>query len=455
MSASDVAGLLSRCLRAAGVTRAFRAPGHQLPAPAGIEVVDVPDPVLAGLLADADGRLARSPSARPGLALLEGSRIRLSSEPGEEVLAHPVLDPFQLPGAVAGWTVGQVHAALELELDLDRSAPAPTDVEPLTFTPADDRLVTLSPSLATMDTVIVVGSGVVRDGQVPGVAEAARRTGARVVAAPGALGVLPLDDPAWRGVVGLQERDTALSGLKGAELVIVAGLDPGEALGVVAGGAQVLEVEPWHLGLMAHRWPDPDTDHQAGPGRGAGGGDLVAGLRAIAASGRASSALPLHPVRAVADLADVLGPEELVVADPGPAGLWLQRGVVGRPAGSIVVPSFPVHGFAAAAALVAGLDGRPAVAVATSPTDPSTDAVLDLAASLGVTLVCEVWGAEASWASAAEHRERLVGARHEGGVQRLAVPVDLAATRQLVELAGPVVAWTGGPAADAEPGSFS
>ena len=72
MSGETLAGLLSRCLRAAGVTRAFRAPGHVLPSPAGIEIIDVPDAALAGLLADADGRLARSPSARPGLALLDG-----------------------------------------------------------------------------------------------------------------------------------------------------------------------------------------------------------------------------------------------------------------------------------------------------------------------------------------------------------------------------------------------
>ena len=117
-----------------------------------------------------------------------------------------------------------------------------------------------------------------------------------------------------------------------------------------------------------------------------------------------------------------------------------------RSAGTVVVPAFPVHGFAAAAALVAGLDGRPAVAVVTSPTDLATEALLDLAASLGVTVICEVWGADAAWTSASEHRERLVGARHEGGVQRLAVPVDLAATRELVELAGPVSAWTGGAA---------
>jgi hypothetical protein len=449
MNGESVAGLLSRCLRAAGVTRAFRAPGHTLPAPAGIEVVDVPTAELAALLADADGRLSRAPSARPGLALLDGRRIRLSSEPGEEVLAHPLLDATQLPGAVAGWTVGQVHAALELDLDLDVFAPAPDGLEPLTFSPVDDRLLALSPSMASLDIVIVVGSGVIRDAQVPGVAEVVRRTGARLVAAPGALGVVPLDDPAWRGVIGLQVADVAMAGLEGAELVIVAGLDPAEALGVLSDELQVLEVEPWHLGLLASRWPDPEPDANGSTvGRA-----LVDGVAALAAAGRASTSLPLHPVRVVADLADVLDPEELLLADPGPAALWLLRGVVARPAGSVVVPSFPVHGFAAAAALVAGLDGRPAVAVVTSPTDPVTDALLDLAASLGVTLICEVWGAEASWASASEHRERLIGARHEGGVQRLGVPVDLTATRQLVELAGPVHAWTGGPVDEA--GSFT
>ena len=233
------------------------------------------------------------------------------------------------------------------------------------------------------------------------------------------------------------------------DLVIVAGLDPAEALGVLSDDVQVLEVEPWHLGLLAARWPDPDPEaHDPSQGRA-----LVEGVAEVAAAGRAHTGLPLHPVRAVADLAEVLASEELVVADPGPAALWLQRGVVARPAGSVVVPSFPVHGFAAAAALVAGLDGRPAVAVVTSPTDPATDALLDLAATLGVTLVCEVWGADASWASPSEHRERLIGARHEGGVQRLGVPVDLAATRELIDLAGPVQAWTGEPVE--EPGSFS
>jgi hypothetical protein len=446
---SDLAGLLAACLRAAGATRAFRAAGHALPPLPGLEVVDVAEPELAVLLADADGHLARAPSPRPGVALLPGARLRLSSQPGAPSLVQRITEAEVLAPVVAGWSLGEVHAALDLELELDLRAPVPPGVDALTLTATEARLVRLSEGLAELDTVILVGPGVVRAGEVAGVAEAARHTGAPVVATAGALGVLPLTDPAWRGVVGLQARDGALAGLDASELVVAAGLDAADA-GVLPADAQVLEVEPWHLGLMAHHWSPPDRSARA-PRR-----ELVDGLAAVAAAGAGDERVPLHPVRALADLAGVLGPDALVVADPGPVGLWLGRGVVARPPGTAVVPSLAVRGFAAAAALVAGLDGRPAAAVVAAPSDPATDALLDLAAALGVAVVCEVWGEDATWSGPAEHRERLVGARHEGGVQRLSVPVDWAPTEELVALAGPVVAWpaaeAGGPADGPAPG---
>ncbi len=434
--------LLAACLRATGATRAFRAPGHSLPAPDGIALVDVPSAEIAVLLADADGRLATAPALHPGLALLPGRRVRIGDQPGEQVIPHEVDDVESLPAAVAGWTLGEVHAAVELDILVDLEEPAPVDVQALTLATTTDQLTRLSPSLAELRLVLLIGPGVVRAGEVAGVAEAARHTGAPVVATFGAAGVLPLDDPAWRGVVGLQADDAGLAGLAGVELVVAAGVDPVEALSVIPDGAQVLDVEPWHLGLMAHHWPDSD-----GSGRLTGGA-LVEELAALASSALAATSVPLHPVRAVADLAEVLEGGALVAADPGPAGLWLARGLVERPAGSTVVPARPVHGFGVAAAMVAALDGRPAVAVVTAPTDPATEALLDLAAALDLTVVCEVWGADAAWDGASEHRERLVGALHEGGVQRLGVPVDLAATRDLVELAGPVQAWTTASAED-------
>ena len=223
---------------------------------------------LAVLLADAEGRLAVSPSSRPGVALLPGRRLRLSSSPGEEVLAQPVFDPDALPGAIAGWTLDAVHAAVELDIELEFDAPAPPGLEPLALDASATPLVRLSPSMAELSIVLVVGPGVVRAGQVDGVAEAARATGARVVATAGALGVLPLDDPAWRGVVGLQADDRRLAGLDDADLVIVSGVDPAEATDVVPPDAQVLEVEPWHLGLMAYTWTEPSAASQAASAEG-------------------------------------------------------------------------------------------------------------------------------------------------------------------------------------------
>ncbi|CAB4615097.1 unannotated protein [freshwater metagenome] len=432
---TTVAGLYSRCLRAAGVVRAFAAPGHGLPRPDGIRIIDVASAELAVLLADADGRLSVAPDARPGLALLPGPRIRLGSQPGE------VCDPWELdeidalPAAIAGWSFGQVHASVEIELLLDFDAPVRADLEPITFNPGD-QLMRLSPSLAPFDTFIVVGPGVVRDGQAAGVLEAAERIGAGVVCTPGAFGVMPIDHPLWRGVVGLQADDAGLAGLSGAELVIIAGIDSAEIGSVIPVDAQVLEVEPWHLGLMAHHWPEPDSgqDHPVGSA-------LVDALATLAGKGRNNDSVPLHPVRAVMDVIEVLGPEAMVAVDPGPAALWMGRGLVAAPAGQLVIPGLPVKGFAVAAALVAGLDGRPALAIATAPTDPCTDELLDLAAGLDVAIVLEVWGAEAAWEQSSDHRAGLVGAMREGGISVLAAPVDFGTTAELLDIAGPVDAW--------------
>ena len=395
---------------------------------------------LAALLADADGRLSRAPDVRPGLALLPGPRIRLGSQPGE------VCDPWELdeidalPAAIAGWSFGQVHASVEIELLLDFDAPVRADLEPITFNPGD-QLMRLSPSLAPFDTVIVVGPGVVRDGQAAGVLEAAERTGAGIVCTLGAFGVMPIDHPLWRGVVGLQTGDAELSGVSAAELVIIAGIDSAEIGSVIPSDAQILEVEPWHLGLMAHHWPEPEPRQDR-----AAGSALVAALAALVGKGRNDDSVPMHPVRAVMDVVEVLGPDALVAVDPGPAALWMARGLVAAPVGQIVIPGLPVKGFAVAAALIAGLDGRPALAIATAPTDSHTDELLDLAASLDVAIVLEVWGAEAAWEQSSDHRAGLVGAMREGGISVLAAPVDFDATAELRDIAGTVDAWM--PATD-------
>ena len=425
----SVADLLARCLRAEGVRRAFRADGSEVPDLAGIEVLDVGEPALAAVLADADGRLPGPGGPGAGVALLPGRRVRISSQPGRAVAPQPVLDASSLVLAVGGWDLGEVHAAVELDLDLDLRQPVPEGVEPLALDLSGTDLVTLSPQLAELPTAVVVGPGVVRDGQVAGVAELARLTGAGVAATWGALGVLPLDHPAWLGTIGLQAGDVALSGVDRAQLLIVSGLDEPEAAAAVPSSGQVLVVEPWHLGLMAMRWPEPQ--HRPS------GSELTAGLARLASDAAAGGG-PASPWRAARDVVGAVGPDGVVAADAGPVGLWLARGVVPCRPGGVVAPALACRGFAAASALVGGLDDRHVVGVTTGPTDPSTDALVDLAGRLGTRLVLEVWGDDADPEGLGEQRSAaLAGA----GPARLGVPVELTETLRLVELAGEVVAW--------------
>ena len=265
VSGSDLAGLFSRCLRAAGVTRAFRAPGHELPAPAGIDVIDVPAAELAVLLADADGRLAGAPAPRPGLALLPGRRIRLSSQPGEEVLAQPAPRTVGAAGRGRGLD-GRSRARrprARPRCRPRRSGGRPGAARlrarrrPAGHALPEPRFARHRDRRRPWRRARRPGPGCRRGGpHAPARASSPRS---------GRSGHCALDDPAWRGVVGLQVADGAMAGLEGAELVVVAGLDPAETVGVVPDDAQVLEVEPWHLGLMAHRWPEPGAGWR-GPG---------------------------------------------------------------------------------------------------------------------------------------------------------------------------------------------
>ena len=226
------------------------------------------------------------------------------------------------------------------------------------------------------------------------------------------------DDVHHYGTMGLQAGDVELSGLAAAELVIASGLDPDElAPERWAGQVQVIEVEPWQLSSLAHHWPDPPPVDGPPP--------LYTLLRDALADRYASSEVPLAPARAAADLAVARPAGGVVLADPGPAGLWVARAYPTSEPGSVVVPGAFVRGFAAAAALVADLSGRPSVAVTTDPLDETSQAVLELARSLGRSVVLEVWGGDGELTRAEDHVEVLAEALGRPGVHRLDVPVAL------------------------------
>jgi hypothetical protein len=416
--------LLSECLRLLGARRVFGV----APIP-GLEHVPVADPALARLLADADGRLGPG----PGVAWLPDQALRLSSQPGVEIDPWVVDDPARLAAAVATWTVGEVHAASEYRLALDLDAPAPTDAEAVQFdTPVE--MYSLNPSLADLRTVVLAGPGVVRQGQVTALQAFAAQAGVGVLNTWGAKGVFRWDSPHHLGTGGLQERDFELAGVPDAELVIAVGIDEDESARARFEFGHVLDVQPESLAALAFGWAPPTRE----PERPA----LYRELSAALGPHYTSDDVPLRPARAAGDLSAALPAGALVVADPGPAGLWVARAFPTTEPGSVVVPATVAPGFSAAAALVAALDGRPAIAVTTDPVDRETELVLDLARALDLPIALEVWGADAPLASPAARVDALAAVlATPRGVTVLPVPVDFSHTRTLVEVAGPVVAW--------------
>ncbi len=430
MSATDqtVGELLGRCLQAAGATRVFGAPSEGITGIPGLPHVRVDEPELAALFAAAAGRLGTG----PGVALLPGRRLLLSSAPGVPADRFVLDDVEALPFTIASWTAGYVHVATELVIDLDLGSPVGAGVGPVRLEPGG-RPISLDPALANEELVVLAGPGVLRCGAVASLAGLARDLGVGVVNTWGAKGVFRWDSPHHHGTAGLQARDFELAGVTRAGLVIAVGLDPLEAPRSRWEGPTVLEVEPWQLDSLALRWPTP-ADVPPVPA-------LYRELSAALGPLYTAEQVPLTPARAAADLAASRPAGTVVVADPGLAGLWVARAFPTTEAGSVVVPATVAPGFAAAAGVVASLDGRPSVAVTTSPTDDRTVAVLELAERWGAQVVLEVWGGDGDELTAEERVNRTVEALRSRRVSQLPVVVDFSFTDVLTEIAGPIVAW--------------
>jgi Thiamine pyrophosphate enzyme, central domain len=416
-----VADLLAAGLAALGVERVV---GEPVP---GITSVQVADAALADLLADVDGRLGRLGASWHDRVL------RVTSRPGAD--PEPlVVDSAEALAAGLARTVGQqVPDAFALRVDLALDQPVSQGVEPLAAIARVDGL-RLSPSLGP-DVGVVVGPGVVRAGAVGHLQRFAAQTGWSVVNTWGAKGVFAWDSTFHGGTAGLQARDFELAGLTSVPLVVALGVDPDEWPPGGAGDAQRLDLHPTHLALAAEGWDPPVTD----PRRPA----LYTELAALLAPAYESPAVPLHPARASGDLAGLRPEGGVVVADPGPAGLWVARTFRTVEPGSVLVPATRAPGTATAAAVLGGLGGRPALAVTTWPLDPTTVALLDLARQLELTVTVEAWGGEAELSRPEDRVTSTAAALARPGVDVIPVPVDFTATADLVAVAGEVVAWTG------------
>jgi acetolactate synthase-1/2/3 large subunit len=443
------AELLVRCLEREGVRYVFGVPGEETLevndalARSSVTFVPVRHEQAAAFMADVWGRLTGTagvclatlgPGAtnlatgvadanldRAPVVAVTGQLARdlLHKESHQYVDVVEVFRPFTKwnarvqTGAVVAEAVrkafkraqeekpGACH--LELPEDVARGA---AEGEPLAADrprrPSPDR-----PSLARAADVlnraerplILAGNGVIRGQASPELTALAERARIPVVTTFMAKGAIPADHPLARGTVGLASDDPDRLGFTHADVVLAVGYDPveyGPAHWNPSGRRRIVHVDFTAAEVDARYQPEVEVVADVREAL-----ELLVPLVAVRPdrpmpprpsddARRLDDAFPLLPQRIVADLAAVLGPDDLVISDVGAHKLWVAKRFPARRPNTVIVS----NGFAAMGIGVPG-------AIAAKLADPQRRVVtvtgdgavmmnvqeLETAVRLGVTFV--------------------------------------------------------------------
>src|SRR5215203_4175120 len=226
-----------------------------------------------------------------------------------------------------------------IELPEDVMA-TPVDAQPL---PARSNLRSPEPSAqellsavavirSAINPVVLAGNGVARVGAAPALREFARATGIGVAETFMGKGLLDFEDPRSLGTVGLQSRDYALAGFEDADVVITVGYDlvehspsnwnPKRDKKIVCIDTDSVEVDEHFMtevdlvGDLYHilsRLAEElrEAPHDAGSSRL---NDIILGRFE---SAKDDDAFPMQPPRALWDIRQALGREDLLISDVG------------------------------------------------------------------------------------------------------------------------------------------
>jgi acetolactate synthase-1/2/3 large subunit len=188
--------------------------------------------------------------------------------------------------------------------------------------------------------VALAGNGVVRAGGAPALREFCRATGISVAETFMGKGLLDYTDPKALGTVGLQSSDYALAGFDDADVVIAVGYDlvehspehwnPRKDKKIVVIDSEPAEIDEYFtpevelIGDIYHvltRLAEEcrDVPHSGGSPRLR---DLV--LRRLEQA-RHDDAFPMQPPRALWEIRQALGREDILVSDVGLHKLWIGR----------------------------------------------------------------------------------------------------------------------------------
>jgi thiamine pyrophosphate-dependent acetolactate synthase large subunit-like protein len=285
--------------------------------------------------------------------------------------------------------------------------------------------------------VVLAGPGVVQAGPdaVAGLRAFAAAANIGVANTWGAKGLFAWDSPYHLGTCGLQARDFELLGFGDVELIITTGIDIDESPPARYALAPTVDVPPQDLHALARVVTVNESPIRPSA--------LYERIAAIVQPGYEATGVPLHPARAVADARAALPAGGRVSAEPGPVGLWMARAFPTTELGSVFVPAQRAPGVGLARACEDARAGRVAIAMTHAPLAGETQRSLDECARDDIALAVIVWDDAAPRLAVDAYRAAIATALGTQGVTRIDVPVDLTVTRELIAIAGPVVAWGG------------
>jgi acetolactate synthase-1/2/3 large subunit len=188
--------------------------------------------------------------------------------------------------------------------------------------------------------VALCGNGVIRAGAAPALREFSRATGIAVAETFMGKGALDYADPRALGTVGLQSRDYALAGFEDADVVIAIGYDlvehapkhwnPRRDKKIVVVDSELAEIDEFFtpevelVGDIYHvitRLAEEcrDVPHSGGSQRLR---EIVLGRFEAA---RDDDAFPVQPPRALWEIRQALGRNDMLISDVGLHKLWIGR----------------------------------------------------------------------------------------------------------------------------------
>jgi acetolactate synthase-1/2/3 large subunit len=188
--------------------------------------------------------------------------------------------------------------------------------------------------------IVLAGNGVARTGAAPALREFARATGIGVAETFMGKGMLDYEDPRALGTVGMQSRDYALAGFDDADVVITVGYDlvehapsnwnPRADKRILCIDTVAPEVDEHFMteadliGDLYHILTRLAEELRETPYATAGSrlNDIVLGRFEAA---RDDDAFPIQPPRALWEIRQALGRNDILISDVGLHKLWIAR----------------------------------------------------------------------------------------------------------------------------------